>query len=157
MGKFIMSVVAACVAVVFLAGCGRAPSHWQYVEEQGYVNLSRVTYFRSVGTVIIKDGKDKITILDGKEINKKNIEKALKKLESNDVDKVLLMSGILGFDGVKYALPTKLKKDEDKDAKKEKKDKKDSEPEYAKYSKEEVIEVLENWLDIVEDVESNLP
>ena len=155
MGKVIMSVVAACAAVVFLAGCGNPPSHWQRLEGVGYVNLDKVALFRSSSNLTIRDGKDSITLLDGDEITKENIKKALEKLEKHDVDKVIVMNGNIAFDGTVFPLSTKLEKDEEKDSKK--KEKKNNEPEYTKYNKEEIKEVLENWLDIVKDVKSNLP
>ena len=160
--KFVMSVVVAMLAVVFLAGCGKPPKHWFYFKDHGYVNLSKVTTFKAVGVVVVvdKDNDDKpLFILGSKkkgaaEINKENIKKALEKLEKFDVKKAGFEGAII-LDGSKIDLPTEVKKKDKKDDKDDD-DKKDEGP-LKKYTKEEIKEILEDWLDIVNDVKAALP
>ena len=159
--KFVMSVVIAMLAVVFLAGCGKPPKHWFYFKDFGYVNLSKVTTFKAVGAVVVvdKDNEDKPLYILGSskkgaaEINKANIKKALEKLEKYDVKKAAF-EGYIVLDGSKIALPTEVEKKDKKDDKDD--DKKDEGP-LKKYTKDEIKEILEGWLDTVNDVKAALP
>ena len=164
--KFVMSVVVAMLAVVFLAGCGKPPKHWFYFKNNGYINLSKVSTFDAKGTVQVldKDNDDKPLYILGSskkgavEINKENIEKALGKLEKYEVKKACL-EGYIKLDGHTFELPTEVEKKGKKDDKKDDKKDKDEEEEESmkKYTKDEIKEILNGWLDIVNDVKAALP
>ena len=160
MGKFVMSAVAAVLAVVFLAGCGKTPKHWYNIKDNHYVNLSKVTYFNAMGAVVVEDKDNKgkeLYILGSDEgpvgITEENIEKALEKLEKYDVKKAKLAAVIM-LDGRSFELPVTVEK---KGKTEEKSDEKADEKGMKKYSKDEIKEILNDWLKIVNDVKASLP